>query len=74
MKKYFFNYDLFNYLFRILKLLNQRKLETLKERWWNQNPEKKVSSHTVADPMSNKVVNPERKIADKIHRKGDIYC
>ncbi|KAK3865075.1 hypothetical protein Pcinc_029281, partial [Petrolisthes cinctipes] len=26
----------------ILKLLNQRKLETLKERWWNQNPEKKV--------------------------------
>ena len=27
---------------RILKLLNQRTLETLKERWWNQNPEKKV--------------------------------
>ncbi|KAF2353180.1 Receptor ligand binding region [Trinorchestia longiramus] len=26
----------------ILKLLNQRKLEMLKERWWNQNPEKKV--------------------------------
>jgi len=26
----------------ILKLLNQRKLETLKERWWNQNPDKKV--------------------------------
>ncbi|TRY77929.1 hypothetical protein TCAL_07724 [Tigriopus californicus] len=26
----------------ILKLLNQRKLETLKERWWNQNPKKKV--------------------------------
>nr|XP_053649967.1 ionotropic receptor 25a-like [Cherax quadricarinatus] len=26
----------------ILKLLNQRKLETLKERWWNQNPAKKV--------------------------------
>jgi len=26
----------------ILKLLNQRKLETLKERWWNQNPQKKV--------------------------------
>jgi len=26
----------------ILKLLNQRKLETLKERWWNQNPLKKV--------------------------------
>jgi len=25
-----------------LKLLNQRKLETLKERWWNQNPDKKV--------------------------------
>lgn len=25
----------------ILKLLNQRKLETLKERWWNRNPEKK---------------------------------
>jgi hypothetical protein len=22
--------------------LNQRKLETFKERWWNQNPEKKV--------------------------------
>ena len=30
-------------IFRILKLLNQRKLETLKERWWNQNPQKKVS-------------------------------
>ncbi|XP_045585173.2 ionotropic receptor 25a isoform X1 [Procambarus clarkii] len=26
----------------ILKLLNQRKLETLKERWWNQNPAKKM--------------------------------
>lgn len=26
----------------ILKLLNQRKLETFKERWWNQNPEKKT--------------------------------
>ena len=25
-------------LFRILKLLNQRKLEGMKERWWNQNP------------------------------------
>lgn len=25
----------------ILKLLNQRKLETLKERWWTRNPEKK---------------------------------
>jgi len=23
-------------------LLNQRKLETLKERWWNQNPLKKI--------------------------------
>merc|ERR1719495_2379876 len=26
----------------ILKLLNQRKLETFKERWWNQNPQKKI--------------------------------
>jgi len=25
----------------ILKLLNQRKLETLKERWWNRNPLRK---------------------------------
>ena len=25
----------------ILRLLNQRKLETFKERWWNQNPAKK---------------------------------
>ena len=33
---------LFSYSYRILKLLNQRTLETLKERWWNQNPEKKV--------------------------------
>ena len=24
----------------ILKLLNQRTLETLKERWWNQNPKR----------------------------------
>ena len=23
---------------RILRLLNQRKLEGMKERWWNQNP------------------------------------
>ena len=29
------------FLSRILRLLNQRKLETFKERWWNQNPEKK---------------------------------
>ena len=28
------------FTFSILKLLNQRKLETLKERWWNQNPKK----------------------------------
>jgi hypothetical protein len=27
--------------FRILLLLNKRKLEKLKEIWWNQNPEKK---------------------------------
>lgn len=27
--------------FSILKLLNQRKLEQLKERWWNKNPKKK---------------------------------
>ena len=25
----------------ILRLLNQRRLETLKERWWTENPEKK---------------------------------
>ncbi|XP_074598215.1 ionotropic receptor 25a-like [Brevipalpus obovatus] len=25
----------------ILKLLNQRKLESLKDKWWNNNPEKK---------------------------------
>ena len=25
----------------ILKLLNQRKLESLKEKWWNDNPDKK---------------------------------
>src|SRR5699024_10757017 len=25
----------------ILKLLNQRRLENLKEKWWNRNPEKK---------------------------------
>lgn len=25
----------------ILKLLNQRRLESLKETWWNQNSEKK---------------------------------
>ncbi len=33
---------LFYFQFRILKLLNQRKLETFKERWWNQNPKKVV--------------------------------
>lgn len=26
----------------ILRLLNQRRLETLKERWWTDNPEKKT--------------------------------
>jgi len=26
----------------ILRLLNQRRLETLKERWWTDNPERKV--------------------------------
>jgi hypothetical protein len=30
--------ELFN---RILQLLNKRKLEKLKEKWWNQNPEKR---------------------------------
>jgi len=33
----------------ILKLLNQRKLEALKERWWNQNPQKKVCEETDDD-------------------------
>ena len=28
----------------ILRLLNQRKLEGMKERWWNQNPNRVVSS------------------------------
>ena len=28
--------------FSILKLLNQRRLEMLKEKWWNQNPNRKV--------------------------------
>ena len=26
----------------ILKLLNQRKLESLKEKWWNKNPDRKT--------------------------------
>jgi len=30
-----------NFFHRILQLLNKRKLEKLKERWWNQNPEKR---------------------------------
>ena len=29
-----------NHVFSILKLLNQRKLETFKEKWWNQNPKR----------------------------------
>merc|ERR1719187_1975995 len=33
----------------ILKLLNQRKLEALKERWWNQNPQKKTCEETDDD-------------------------
>jgi len=33
----------------ILKLLNQRKLETFKERWWNQNPDKKVCDDEDSD-------------------------
>ena len=30
----------------ILKLLNQRRLESLKEKWWNKNPEKKDCQDT----------------------------
>ena len=30
----------------ILRLLNQRRLETLKERWWTDNPEKKECGDT----------------------------
>ncbi|CAJ0595095.1 unnamed protein product [Cylicocyclus nassatus] len=30
----------------ILKLLNQRKLETLKEKWWNNNPNKAICADT----------------------------
>ena len=29
--------------------MNQRQLETFKERWWNQNPEKKVCEDEVED-------------------------
>ena len=29
------------FISRILKLLNQRKLEAFKENWWNKNPNKK---------------------------------
>lgn len=34
-------YDATPFAHSILKLLNQRRLESLKETWWNQNPEKK---------------------------------
>ncbi len=30
----------------ILKLLNQRRLESLKEKWWNKNPERKDCQDT----------------------------
>lgn len=30
----------------ILRLLNQRRLETLKERWWTDNPDKKECGDT----------------------------
>ena len=30
----------------ILRLLNQRRLETLKERWWTDNPEKRECGDT----------------------------
>jgi ionotropic glutamate receptor len=30
----------------ILRLLNQRRLETLKERWWTDNPEKQECGDT----------------------------
>ena len=34
-------------LSRVLRLLNQRKLEGMKERWWNKNPNRKVNKHNV---------------------------
>ena len=38
----FLNHKLsLRYIYRILKLLNQRKLEAFKENWWNKNPNKK---------------------------------
>lgn len=46
----------------ILKLLNQRKLETLKERWWNQNPQKKVCEE--ADDNSGGI---------SIHNIGGVF-
>jgi len=46
----------------ILKLLNQRKLETLKERWWNQNPQKKACEE--ADDNSGGI---------SIHNIGGVF-
>jgi ionotropic glutamate receptor len=34
-------FEIILFFHRILQLLNKRKLEKLKERWWNQNPEKR---------------------------------
>ena len=42
----------------ILRLLNQRRLETLKERWWTDNPEKKECGDTndQSDGISTEIV------------------
>jgi ionotropic glutamate receptor len=41
----------------ILKLLNLRKLETLKERWWNQNPKKRVCDNSGDDTGGISIYN-----------------
>ncbi|VDM74436.1 unnamed protein product [Strongylus vulgaris] len=38
--------DKFTNMWSILVLLNQRRLETLKEKWWNNNPKKVVCPDT----------------------------
>ncbi|KAI1725677.1 ligand-gated ion channel domain-containing protein [Ditylenchus destructor] len=41
----------------ILKLLNERKLETLKEKWWQQNPKRKECPNLEDDSTGIKLQN-----------------
>ena len=46
----------YSFFFRILKLLNQRMLENLKEKWWAQNPNKATCEDDDSDTSGGIIV------------------